>query len=89
MSAKFQMISDGKRTYAQLGGKLIGRGITGLSYTHDAAGHIVSLHLDIDLADFEFIDDDYEKTAAIIRSLPDRKAPDYMEQLLDKTMDGK
>lgn len=58
MQPKLRLFSDGKRTYAEICGKSIGKGISSLSYSHDAPND-AKLKLEIDLEDFEFMEDGY------------------------------
>ena len=60
MSTKFRMFTDGNATYAELGGKTIGKGVVSVGFTHDAkAADKPNLLLELDLDDFEFMPDGY------------------------------
>ena len=47
---KFRLVSDGKHTYFELCGKSIGKGISSVSYVHEAGRNpetVSSTHLDV------------------------------------------
>lgn len=57
---KFRMFTDGHATYAELGGKTIGKGVVSVGFSHTPmAGEKPNLILELDLDDFEFMPDGY------------------------------
>ncbi len=68
----FRLISDGKHTSAELGGKSIGAGIEAISFTHDATNGGVKLNMTIDLGTFRYNEDGYFDTVA--QKMKDRAA---------------
>ena len=53
---KFRLVSDGKHTYFELCGKSIGKGISSVSYVHEA-GRNPEIAMSFNLNDFEFLED--------------------------------
>jgi hypothetical protein len=53
---KFRLVSDGKHTYFELCGKSIGKGISSVSYVHEAGGN-PEITISFNLNDFEFLED--------------------------------
>lgn len=53
---KFRLVSDGKHTYFELCGKSIGKGISSVSYVHEA-GRNPEITISFNLNDFEFLED--------------------------------
>lgn len=74
MAAKFRFISDGERSCVELCGKSIGKGITGISFEHDAERDLIGVHLDIHLGSFEFMPDgEFDRFAAEVQGIPETK----------------
>lgn len=84
---KFCLFSDGKRTYAKLGDKCIGRGIRKLEFIHNTAGveaddkRSVEINLRIDISEFEFMDPEkFDRAVKWMQDLPDEKDPAFKIQ---------
>ena len=67
---KFRLVSDGKHTYFELCGKSIGKGISSVSYVHEA-GRNPEISISFNLNDFEFLEDG--KVDMVIGDLSDRE----------------
>lgn len=67
---KFRLVSDGKHTYFELCGKSIGKGISSVSYVHEA-GRNPEIAISFNLNDFEFLEDG--KVDRVIGDLSDRE----------------
>lgn len=53
---KFRLVSDGKHSYFEVYGKSMGKGISSVSYIHEA-GKNPEVSISFDLHDFEFMED--------------------------------
>lgn len=53
---KFRLVSDGKRSYFEVCGKSMGKGISSVSYVHET-GSNPEITISFDLNDFEFMED--------------------------------
>lgn len=72
---KFRLVSDGKHTYFELCGKSIGKGISSVSYVHEA-GRNPEITMSFNLNDFEFFEDgkvDRVTVDMVIGDLSDRE----------------
>lgn len=72
---KFRLVSDGKHTYFELCGKSIGKGISSVSYVHEA-GRNPEISISFNLNDFEFLEDgkvDRVTVDMVIGDLSDRE----------------
>lgn len=72
---KFRLVSDGKHTYFELCGKSIGKGISSVSYVHEA-GRNPEIAISFNLNDFEFLEDgkvDRVTVDMVIGDLSDRE----------------
>ncbi len=53
---KFRLVSDGKHSYFEVCGKSMGKGVSSVSYIHEA-GKNPEVSISFDLHDFEFMED--------------------------------
>lgn len=53
---KFRLVSDGKHSYFEVCGKSMGKGISSVSYIHEA-GKNPEVSISFDLHDFKFMED--------------------------------
>lgn len=53
---KFRLVSDGKHSYFEVCGKSMGKGVSSVSYIHEA-GKNPKVSISFDLHDFEFLED--------------------------------
>lgn len=67
---KFRLVSDGKQSYFQVCGKSMGKGVSSVSYIHEA-GKNPKVSISFDLHDFEFLEDG--KVDMVIGDLSDRE----------------
>ena len=67
---KFRLVSDGKHSYFEVCGKSMGKGVSSVSYIHEA-GKNPKVSISFDLHDFEFLEDG--KVDRVIGDLSDRE----------------
>ena len=53
---KFRLVSDGKQSYFEVCGKSMGKGVSSVSYIHEA-GENPKVSISFDLHEFEFFED--------------------------------
>ena len=53
---KFRLVSDGKQSYFEVCGKSMGKGVSSVSYIHEA-GKNPEVSISFELHDFEFMED--------------------------------
>ncbi len=72
---KFRLVSDGKHSYFEVCGKSMGKGVSSVSYIHEA-GKNPKVSISFDLHDFEFLEDgkvDRVTVDMVIGDLSDRE----------------
>lgn len=75
MKPTFRCMSHKGCTVAELGGKTIGEGITGIAFSHNPNGDVV-LTLTIDLKDFKFMEDgEFDEILKQVSGLPEKEQP--------------
>lgn len=67
---KFRLVSDGKHSYLELCGKSMRKGVSSVSYIHEAGKH-PEISISFDLNDFEFSEDG--KVDGVTSTLSDRE----------------
>lgn len=67
---KFRLVSDGKSSYFELFGQSMGKGVSSVSYVHEAGKH-PEMSISFDLHDFEILEDG--KIDMITSALSDRE----------------
>lgn len=67
---KFRLVSDGKHSYFEVCGKSIGKGVSSVSYIHEA-GKSPEVSISFDLHDFEILEDG--KVDMVTSALSDRE----------------
>lgn len=66
---KFRLVSDGKHSYFEVCGKSMGKGVSSVSYIHEA-GKNPEVSISFDLHDFDFMEDG--KVDMVTSALSDR-----------------
>lgn len=56
MGATIKIVSDGKRTFLEIGGKSMGNGVKSVQFSHQS-GENVTCKIEIDLANFSLMPD--------------------------------
>lgn len=67
---KFRLVSDGKHSYFEVCGKSMGKGVSSVSYIHEA-GKNPEVSISFNLHDFEFLEDG--KVDRVTGDLSDRE----------------
>lgn len=57
MSTKLKIVCNGRGTYLELDGKVLGDGVKSVKFEHDGTKGKPTIDLSIDLADFQFMPD--------------------------------
>lgn len=66
MKPKLRILNTGESTIIELDGKVIGKGVKKVAFSHDNGKSILSL--DIDLSVFEFMDMDFDEVERSLKN---------------------
>lgn len=67
MKEKFRLLSTGESTIFELDGKVMGKGVDSITFSHGKEG--VKLSLDIDLNEFEFMERSFDEVEKEFKEL--------------------
>lgn len=80
---KFRLVSDGKQSYFEVCGKSMGKGVSSVSYIHEA-GKNPEVSISFELHDFEFMEDgkiDMVASALLDREPSNKNGPSEENEL--------
>lgn len=75
MERILKIVSDGKRTFLELGGKSMGSGVKSVQFSHQG-GESVTCKIEIDLANFSFMPDGTFDDAC--KKFDEKRLPEYL-----------